>query len=243
MPQERSAGKPTTRWHSEQEKAAAVQMARTLRAETGSEHGTVKRVADQLGYGVEVGAALGAPGRHRRRSRARRDQLRGSAGAGRAAHGSRGCGVTATPARAPLGPRYRLEGAVHDARDHPDRRERRTSRTRRPVDEREQQALRADPLPPATCAVSAARGHPGQRRASSIGARAINGLPGDASYPGRSHLLRTVTPHDRTKEMRPQRQDSIHGLRVGDKRSRSDDNGRRPRRSHRRPRPDGHGEG
>jgi transposase-like protein len=53
MPQEQSAGKPTTRRYSEQEKAAAVRMVRTLRAETGSEHGTVKRVADQLGYGVE----------------------------------------------------------------------------------------------------------------------------------------------------------------------------------------------
>jgi transposase-like protein len=28
-------------------------MVRTLRAELGTEHGTVKRVADQLGYGVE----------------------------------------------------------------------------------------------------------------------------------------------------------------------------------------------
>ena len=53
MPQEQSAGKPTTRRYSEQEKTAAVRMVRTLRAETGSEHGTVKRVADQLGYGVE----------------------------------------------------------------------------------------------------------------------------------------------------------------------------------------------
>ena len=53
MPQERSAGKPTTRRYFEQEKAAAVRMVRTLRTETGSEHGTVKRVADQLGYGVE----------------------------------------------------------------------------------------------------------------------------------------------------------------------------------------------
>ena len=53
MPQEQSAGKPTTRRYSEQEKAAAVRMVRSLRAETGSEHGTVKRVADQLGYGVE----------------------------------------------------------------------------------------------------------------------------------------------------------------------------------------------
>jgi transposase-like protein len=53
MPQEQSAGKPTTRRYSQQEKAAAVGMVRTLRAETGSEHGAVKRVADQLGYGVE----------------------------------------------------------------------------------------------------------------------------------------------------------------------------------------------
>jgi transposase-like protein len=28
-------------------------MVRTLRAEPGSEHGTVKRVAEQLGYGVQ----------------------------------------------------------------------------------------------------------------------------------------------------------------------------------------------
>src|SRR3954447_15880234 len=53
MPQERSAGKPSTRRYTEQEKAAAIRMVRTLRSETGSEHGTVKRVADQLGYGVE----------------------------------------------------------------------------------------------------------------------------------------------------------------------------------------------
>ena len=53
IPQERSAGEPTTRRYGEQEKAAAVRMVRTLRAETGSEHGTVKRVADQLGFGVE----------------------------------------------------------------------------------------------------------------------------------------------------------------------------------------------
>ena len=46
-------GKPTRRRYSEREKAAAVRMVRTLRAELGSEHGTVKRVADQLGYGVE----------------------------------------------------------------------------------------------------------------------------------------------------------------------------------------------
>jgi transposase-like protein len=44
---------PRCRRYSEQEKAAAVRMVRTLRAELGTEHGTVKRVADQLGYGVE----------------------------------------------------------------------------------------------------------------------------------------------------------------------------------------------
>src|ERR1700712_2970196 len=53
MPREQSPGKPTTRRYSEQEKAAAVRMVRTLRAELGTEHGTVKRVAEQLGYGVE----------------------------------------------------------------------------------------------------------------------------------------------------------------------------------------------
>ena len=34
-------------------KAAAVRMVRALRAELGSEHGTVQRVARQLGYGIE----------------------------------------------------------------------------------------------------------------------------------------------------------------------------------------------
>src|SRR3954471_6160515 len=53
MPREQSPGKPSTRRYSEEEKAAAVRMVRTLRAELGSDHGTVKRVAEQLGYGVE----------------------------------------------------------------------------------------------------------------------------------------------------------------------------------------------
>ena len=53
MAKVQSPGKPTRRRYSEREKAAAVRMVRTLRAELGSEHGTVKRVADQLGYGVE----------------------------------------------------------------------------------------------------------------------------------------------------------------------------------------------
>ena len=53
MPKEQSPGKPTTRRYSPEEKAAAVRMVRTLRAELGTEHGTVNRVARQLGYGVE----------------------------------------------------------------------------------------------------------------------------------------------------------------------------------------------
>ena len=46
-------GKPTTRRYSSEERAAAVRMVRTLRAELGTEHGTVQRVATQLGYGIE----------------------------------------------------------------------------------------------------------------------------------------------------------------------------------------------
>src|SRR5215208_1416109 len=53
MPTEKSAGKPTTRRYSAEEKAAAVRMVRALRAETGMTHGAVRRVAQQLGYGVE----------------------------------------------------------------------------------------------------------------------------------------------------------------------------------------------
>lgn len=53
MPQERTAGKPTTRRYSDEEKAAAVRMVRALRAETGMTRGAVKRVAKQLGYGTE----------------------------------------------------------------------------------------------------------------------------------------------------------------------------------------------
>ena len=43
----------TGRRHSSQEKAAAVWMVGTLRAELGTERGTAQRVALQLGYGVE----------------------------------------------------------------------------------------------------------------------------------------------------------------------------------------------
>jgi len=45
--------KNTGRRYSSEEKAAAVRMVRTLRAELGTSQGTVKRVAEQLGYGVE----------------------------------------------------------------------------------------------------------------------------------------------------------------------------------------------
>ncbi len=53
MPKEQSPGKPTTRRYTPQEKADAVRTVRTLRAELGTEHRTVQRVARQLGYGVE----------------------------------------------------------------------------------------------------------------------------------------------------------------------------------------------
>ena len=53
MPHEMSPGKPTTRRYSEAEKERAVRMVRQLRKELGTDHGTVKRVAEQLGVGVE----------------------------------------------------------------------------------------------------------------------------------------------------------------------------------------------
>ena len=53
MPTDRIVGKSTTRRYSREEKQAAVRMVRSLRAETGSTAGTVRRVAEQLGYGVE----------------------------------------------------------------------------------------------------------------------------------------------------------------------------------------------
>ena len=53
MPSEHTAGKPTTRRYSPEERAAAVRMVRSLQAETGTRTGTVRRVAEQLGYGVE----------------------------------------------------------------------------------------------------------------------------------------------------------------------------------------------
>ncbi len=53
MPKEQAIGKPTRRRYTDEEKAAAVRMVRTLRAELGATQGTVQRVATQLGYGVE----------------------------------------------------------------------------------------------------------------------------------------------------------------------------------------------
>jgi transposase len=53
MPTQGRSGKPTTRRYSDEEKAQAVRLVGQLRAELGTDHGTVKRVADQLGYGTE----------------------------------------------------------------------------------------------------------------------------------------------------------------------------------------------
>ena len=53
MPREHTVGRPTTRRYSIEEKQAAVRMIRSLQAETGMTHCAVRRVAEQLGYGVE----------------------------------------------------------------------------------------------------------------------------------------------------------------------------------------------
>jgi transposase len=53
MPHEMSPGKPTTKRFSEAEKQRAVRAVRQLRKELGTDHGTIKRVADQLGIGTE----------------------------------------------------------------------------------------------------------------------------------------------------------------------------------------------
>ena len=53
MPKEITPGKATTRRYSEAEKERAVRAVRQLRKELGTDHGTVKRVAEQLGYGTE----------------------------------------------------------------------------------------------------------------------------------------------------------------------------------------------
>jgi transposase len=53
MPHERIPGKASTRRYSPTEKEQAVRLVRQLRAELGTEQGTVQRVARQLGFGVE----------------------------------------------------------------------------------------------------------------------------------------------------------------------------------------------
>ena len=53
MSRETTPGKPTTRRYAPEEKAQAVRLVRQLRKELGTPQGTIKRVADQLRYGVE----------------------------------------------------------------------------------------------------------------------------------------------------------------------------------------------
>ena len=53
MAGEKSPGKLTTRRYTQDEKALAVRLVRQLRRELGTDHGTVYRVARQLGYGIE----------------------------------------------------------------------------------------------------------------------------------------------------------------------------------------------
>src|SRR5699024_7722901 len=53
MPEQKNPEVASTRRYSQQEKEAAVRMVFQLRRELGTRAGTVKRVADQLGYGVE----------------------------------------------------------------------------------------------------------------------------------------------------------------------------------------------
>ncbi len=50
---EGTSGGPTTRRYSPEEKARAVRLVRQLRKELGTSHGTIRRVADQIGCGVE----------------------------------------------------------------------------------------------------------------------------------------------------------------------------------------------
>lgn len=53
MPTQPPPKNPSSRRYSPEEKAQAVRLVRQLRVELGTEQGTVKRVADQLGYGTE----------------------------------------------------------------------------------------------------------------------------------------------------------------------------------------------
>jgi transposase-like protein len=47
------SGNKTHRRYTPEQKENAVRLVRLRRAETGESHGSVKAVADQLGYGVE----------------------------------------------------------------------------------------------------------------------------------------------------------------------------------------------
>lgn len=53
MPREITPGKSSTRRYTPEGKQQAVRLVRQLAAELGTTHGTVQRVASQLGYGVE----------------------------------------------------------------------------------------------------------------------------------------------------------------------------------------------
>jgi len=53
MPIEGPSGKPNARRYSEAERERAVRAVRQLRKELGTDHGTIQRVAGQLGIGVE----------------------------------------------------------------------------------------------------------------------------------------------------------------------------------------------
>ena len=53
MATQHSTGRPTSRRYSDEEKAQAVRLVRQLEAETGKRFGAIKRVAEQLGYGLE----------------------------------------------------------------------------------------------------------------------------------------------------------------------------------------------
>ncbi len=53
MGNERTPGAPTTRRYAPEEKARAVRLVRQLRKELGTSHGTIQRVAEQIGCGVE----------------------------------------------------------------------------------------------------------------------------------------------------------------------------------------------
>ncbi len=53
MGNERTPGAPTTKRYSTEEKARAVRLVRQLRKELGTKHGTIQRVAEQIGCGVE----------------------------------------------------------------------------------------------------------------------------------------------------------------------------------------------